>query len=360
MKTRAGHLSYCTNIHPGESWAETFTALKDHLPAIKRRICPDSPFGIGLRLSAQAAAEIDLRAFRAFLDAEDLYVFTINGFPYGAFHRTRVKTEVYRPDWTSRERLTYTLRLAEILAALLPEGQMGSISTVPGGWAADIADMEAVVPLLTEAAAALDELHRRTGKFIALALEPEPGCLLDQSTDALPLFERLHGIRGFEHLGLCLDLCHMAVAFEDPAEIFALLRAEGIPVHKMQISAGIALDTRHAEALRPFEDGVYLHQVTARTGTHMDRFADLHEAMGDAEEWRVHFHVPLWAETLAPLRSTAQITAKALGLHAAAQITGHLEVETYTWDVLAPEHRQGGLTESIVRELEWVLERLGR
>lgn len=360
MKTRAGHLSYCSNIHPGESWADTFAALRTHLPGIKRRVSPGAPFGIGLRLSAQAAEHIDLRAFRAFLDAEGLYVFTINGFPYGAFHRTKVKTEVYRPDWTSRDRLTYTLRLAEILAALLPEGETGSISTVPGGWAADIAGMEAIVPLLTEAAATLDELHRRTGKFVALALEPEPGCLLDRTADAVPLFRRLRGIRGFAHLGLCLDLCHLAVAYEDPAETFALLRAEAIPVHKLQISAGIALDPRHAEALKPFDDGVYLHQVSARTGPRIDRFADLAEcdATG-ADEWRVHFHVPLWAETLAPMRSTADVTARALTLHAADPVTGHLEVETYTWDVLAAEHRQGDLSDSIVRELEWVRERLG-
>jgi hypothetical protein len=360
MTTSAGHLSYCSNIHPGESWAETFAALRNHLPDVKRRLCPDAPFGIGLRLSAQAAEQIDLRAFRAFLDAEGLYVFTINGFPYGAFHRTRVKTEVYRPDWTRRERLSYTLRLAEILAALLPAGQTGSISTVPGGWAADVAGVDEVAPLLTEAAGALNELHRRTGRFIALALEPEPGCLLDRTADAVPLFRRLKDVRGFAHLGLCLDLCHLAVAFEDPAESFALLRAEGIPVHKMQVSAGLALDPKDAAALAPFDDGTYLHQVAARTGARIDRFTDLDECdAAGAEEWRVHFHVPLWAQSLAPMRSTADVTARALALHAADPITGHLEVETYTWDVLAPEHRQGGLTDSIVRELEWTRERLG-
>lgn len=359
-----GHLTYCTNIHPGERWADHFAALSRHLPAIKRMVSPGAPFGVGLRLSAAAAADLaepaTLAAFKAFLAAHDLYVFTVNGFPYGAFHGTRVKTAVYRPDWCRPERLAYTRLLAYLLADLLPEGVSGSISTVPGGWAGDDVDMNSVIANLRAADAHLAVLHERTGRRVTLALEPEPGCLLDATADAVPLFRRLDGAR---HLGLCLDLCHLAVGFEDPAEALALLEAEAIPVHKLQLSAGLSLAPGQADALAPFDDGVYLHQVTTRTGAGLRRYADLADAIAcadarAAEEWRVHFHVPLWSERLDRMASTAGITGRMLELHAARPVCDHLEVETYTWDVLPRAHRGRDLDSDIARELEWVLERL--
>ncbi len=360
-----GHLTYCTNIHPGERWAEHFAAIARSLPAVKRRVAPDAPFGVGLRLSADAAADLAepaaMAAFKEFLAAEGLYVFTLNGFPYGAFHGTRVKDAVYRPDWSTPERLAYTTLLADLLAELLPDGMTGSISTVPCGWAGHGRLGDAMIANLRAADHHLDTLFRRTGRRIALALEPEPGCLLDATADAVPLFRRLGGPR---HLGLCLDLCHLAVGFEEPAEALALLRAAGIPVHKLQLSAGLRLSPRDAEALAPFDDGVYLHQVAARTGAGLRRYSDLADALAcadgrTAEEWRVHFHVPLWSERLGRMASTAGVTARMLELHAARPVCGHLEVETYTWDVLPREHRGRDLNDDIARELLWVLERLG-
>src|SRR5438132_878800 len=103
MLVGGAHLTYCTNIHPGESWSEVRANLERHVVRVKERIAPRERFGIGLRLSAQAARELAspplMMAFRRWLDAHDLYVFTINAFPYGAFHGTRVKEDVYRPDW---------------------------------------------------------------------------------------------------------------------------------------------------------------------------------------------------------------------------------------------------------------------
>ncbi|MGE5506148.1 MAG: metabolite traffic protein EboE [Actinomycetota bacterium] len=365
-----GHLTYCTNIHPGESWADCFAALARHLPAIKRQVSPRAAFGVGLRLSAAAAATLsqagELERFRAFLAAEDLYVFTINGFPYGAFHRTRVKEAVYRPDWRQPERRDYTARLAEILAALLPDGIDGSISTVPGAWAADLAgeaDVAAIVAMLQDAARRLAELEARTGRRVTIALEPEPGCQLATTDDVLALFRRIPAAAR-RHIGVCLDLCHLAVEFEDPVAAVAQLQAEEIPIFKVQISAGLALPPAQAQSLRPFDDGVYLHQVAARGAGGILRFADLADAWasaeaGAADEWRVHFHVPLWAERLERLSSTAGLAARLLAAHAARPVCEHLEVETYTWDVLAPEHRTCGVEAAIVKELLWVRDRLG-
>ena len=128
-----------------------------------------------------------LDEFAAFLRDENLYVFTINGFPYGQFHDTAVKRNVYAPDWRTLERLEYTCLLADILAALLPQGVTGSISTVPGSyaeWIATASDVDAMAATLAHATGHLADLHRRTGREICLALEPEPDCYLETAHDA--------------------------------------------------------------------------------------------------------------------------------------------------------------------------------
>lgn len=395
------HLTYCTNVHRGESWAETFAALREHLPAVKRRVSPAAPMGIGLRLSAAAAEGLgtaaELDALRGFLDREGLYVFTVNGFPYGRFHGTRIKERVYAPDWREPERLSYTDRLAELLAALLPRdepGLAGSISTVPGAFS-DAASRpgarEAIAGALVVHAARLAALEDRTGRRIALALEPEPMCLLETTAEAVGFFEdhlfaaaaaaRFAALSGRpraeaegllrRHLGLCLDVCHAAVEFEEPAESLALLRRAGISVAKLQLSSALAvarMDAGAAEALRRFDDGVYLHQVVERRpGGGLARFLDLPDALAawhannnDAvREWRVHCHVPVFHEAPLGLFGTTQpVLLDMLARQRAEGVSPHLEVETYTWDVLPPEMRAGGLDAAIARELGWVRERL--
>ena len=127
------HLAYCTNIHRGETWAETFAALQTYALAVRERVCPHAPYGLGLRLSHVAARELSepgtLTAFQRWLAAQSCYVFTINGFPYGQFHGGRVKEQVYQPDWTTPERLAYTNLLFDLLARLVPDGVAGRVST---------------------------------------------------------------------------------------------------------------------------------------------------------------------------------------------------------------------------------------
>ena len=134
------HLTYCLNVHPGETWAENFAAVREKALRVKALVGRPGPFGLGLRLGGIAARTLSAPAaiaeFRAFCDASELYVFTVNGFPYGRFHGTSVKENVYRPDWRQPERLAYTNQLTDILAALLPEGVRGSISTLPGSYKA--------------------------------------------------------------------------------------------------------------------------------------------------------------------------------------------------------------------------------
>ena len=386
------HLTYCTNIHPGETWDEVFANVSTHVLAVKARVAPDRPFGVGLRLSAAAARRLAepevLQAFREFLRAHDLYVFTINGFPYGAFHGTAVKEKVYRPDWLEEERVAYSDQLAELLAALVPAEMEGSVSTVPGCFVERAGGDagERMAAHLRRHALSLWRLRERTGRTIGLALEPEPHCVLETSADAVAFFERhllsrasiadFAGQSGLaagaaeevlrRHLGVCLDACHAAVEFEEPAEALRALAGAGLRLLKVQVSAGLVVrpDLDSLVALARFADGVYLHQVVARKGHDLLRYVDLPQALAQArpgeagDEWRVHFHVPLFLERLGPFQNTQAFLNQLLPQLARTAPTAHLEVETYTWDVLPEEYRRLPVDDAIARELAWTLARL--
>lgn len=392
------HLTYCTNIHPGESWEQVFENVRTHVLAVKARVAPERPFGVGLRLSARAAQALrqpeQLAAFRHFLALHQLYVFTINGFPYGPFHAEPVKANVYRPDWREAERGRYTSDLAHLLAELLPEGGSGSISTVPGGFKADVAGPEHVASIarkLLEQALALHQLWLETGRVVTLALEPEPCCLLETTAETITFFEeelcsaralaqlaaRAQVSRGEaerivrRHLGVCLDTCHAAIEFESADDTLDRLGAAGIAIHKIQLSTGLRLppSADGLRALSVYDEPVYLHQVVAQArGGQLLRYTDLPQALADrearaAEEWRVHFHVPLYRAELGHFGNTQAFLSRVLERQRLAALAGQplsrqLEVETYTWDVLPADQRAGGVVASISRELDWVQARL--
>jgi sugar phosphate isomerase/epimerase len=386
------HLTYCTNIHRGETWAETSAALERHLPEVKRLCCPDRPMGVGLRLSCVAAEALGdaatLDRFCDFLRRNGLYVFTINGFPYGPFHGTRVKEDVYQPDWRFKERLAYSNRLADVLVALLPDepGLDGSVSTVPATFrpiGQTSGAIEAIVENLLQHAGHLARIRERTGRTITLALEPEPMCYLETIEEAASFFETKifapAPVRRFgeisrldspaaegalrRHLGLCYDVCHAAVEFEDAAQSLARLERAGVGLYKLQLSAALKVprvDARTVEKLSRFDDGVYLHQVVERRsdGT-LARYLDLGPAFAKADqargnEWRVHCHVPIFLDTLPDLATTQDFLREVLALHKKSPISRHLEVETYTFDVLPEELRRVDVATAVARELDWV------
>jgi hypothetical protein len=386
-------LTYCTNIHAGETWSEIRASLDAHVPSIRAQVCPERPFGIGLRLSGIAAAELvaqePLARFTEQLSRLGAYVFTLNAFPFGPFHGTRVKERVYEPDWSTGERASFTRDAATILAALLPEGSLGSISTVPGGFKPIGRDRTAVAALvdhLLQATAHLVILERTTGRRIALALEPEPCCFLETVGETLAFFERellfpaalarfaeLAGLGNSEseaalrrHLGVCYDVCHGAVEYEDPVTAVRQLRAAGIAVPKIQLSAALRVTEISApllSRLRDFDTGVYLHQVVARNGA-LARFVDLPDAFaafrdgGARGEWRIHCHVPVFLADLGQLASTQDALLATLRALKTEPLSPHLEVETYTWDVLPNELKTASKADDIARELAFVLEDL--
>ena len=396
MRIRDGlHLTYCTNIHAADGWDAVYANVRKYATALKARLSPAGPFGVGLRLSAREARELlqgdRLREFRAFLDGEGLYVAVINGFPYGPFHGAPVKADVYAPDWRDAARVDYTLDLVRILAALLPRDVDGGVSTAPlsyKAWMADAgpADWEAITRNVVRVAEALVRLRREAGTFIHLDIEPEPDCVLENTEESIQFFERWLLPVGapvlaasfavdsstarehlLDHVRLCFDCCHFAVEYEDPAVSLARFESAGIRIGRVQLSSALHVrfptDPGQAAAmaggLRPFADSTYLHQVVERRGNDRTHFPDLDEALRHGKttgpsQWRIHFHVPLFATSYEAFGSTQDYVRQVLGLALARRFTRHLEIETYTWDVL-PAGLKVDLGESIAREYDWVL-----
>ncbi|MER7898249.1 metabolite traffic protein EboE [Streptomyces sp. NPDC096046] len=361
------HLAYCTNVHPAETLDGVLAQLRDHCEPVRRRMGRDR-LGIGLWLARDAAHALvtdpaALRKLRAELDRRGLEVVTLNGFPYEGFGAEEVKYRVYKPDWADPERLDHTTALARVLAGLLPDDVTdGTISTLPLAWrtAYDDDRAETARTALRTLAERLDALEELTGRSIRVGLEPEPGCVVETTHDAIaPLT-----VIGHHRVGICVDTCHLATSFEDPRTALDALAAARVPVVKSQLSAALHAEHPHLpevrEALAAFAEPRFLHQTRNATAAGLRATDDLDEALAgalpDASPWRAHFHVPLHAAPVAPLTSTLPVLRSALTrlVGGPAPLTRHLEVETYTWQALPPELRPRGrtqLAEGIAAEL---------
>ena len=392
-KLNNSYLTYCTNIHAAEEWPDVIKKLKLFLPKIKKDVSIDKKFGLGLRLAASAAKDLtkeeNFYEFQDFLKETNSYVFTINGFPYGNFHGKPVKEGAYRPDWSDDLRLSYTNLLAEHLSKLLPEGIEGSISTVPGtykpwsqGHDGDQIVNKIIINILKHIAH-LIIIKRSTGKEITLSLEPEPYCFLETISETVSFFQnrlfskesldflsKLINLNAVEteknlrfHLGICYDVCHAAVEFEEPKKSIIDIQNAGIRITKLQLSSAIKIanvnkDTH--ETLKSLDEPVYMHQVVEKTGSVLKRFPDLSDAFKQIEnsfgsEWRIHFHVPIFLKKMDKFDTTQDFLKDILRIHKQNPISQHLEVETYTWDVLPNDYKNTPVNEAIARELNWVI-----
>jgi hypothetical protein len=390
------HVTYCTNIHPGQDWKSTFSSIQKHVPRIKKEVSDQQPFGLGLRLSNKASEELDgaenMYVFQQWLTENDVYIFTMNGFPYGNFHDERVKDMVHAPDWTTKERLTYTKRLFRQLALLLPKGMQGGISTSPISykyWYKTEQDtvkaFEVGAQQMLLVANYLFELEETTGKYLHLDIEPEPDGLLENSDEVLTFFSNFLipiGIPFFkkkQHLNkegaerlikkyitVCYDICHFSLAYEEPSNTFEKFKNAGIIVGKIQVSAALKIRFDGADneiiwkELSQFNEPTYLHQVTEKIGDTVKTYSDLPvilENKGAHQELRAHYHVPIFLEKYGALFSTQDHIIKTLDYLQNHPVTGHLEIETYTWDVLPSDLKQD-LSESIIREINWLKTRL--
>ncbi len=394
MKTPFGYLTYCSNIHAGETWEAHFAELQQNLPQIKAHLSPYKPMALGLRLANQASIDLlepkNLADFQKWLAENQLFVFTMNGFPYGGFHNTVVKDQVHAPDWTTPERLEYTIRMFQILAKILPENLLeGGISTSPLSykywWKTDSELLEATQKATLNMLLVVNELIKieaETGKILHLDIEPEPDGILDNGHDFINWFQNIllpMGIKFFaekgieaiaaeqkikKHIQLCYDVCHFGVSFIEPQPFINQLNKLEIKVGKIQISSALKIDfsenpSEKLKAISAYNEPTYLHQVVAqKPDGSFDNYSDLGPAIQNFEkinynEWRVHYHVPIFTNNYGLLQSTQNEIVKVLEIQKNKPFTQHLEVETYTWSVL-PTEFQIPLNDSICREINWV------
>jgi hypothetical protein len=386
-----GHLSYSTLVHPADNWPDLWDSVTRYLPAVKKRVSPDQPFGISLRLanksaSALAAAPEERKKLKDFFDGNDMYLYTANAFPYGSFKGERVKEQVYEPDWRTDDRADYTIRVAEILAEIAPAGINPSIQTPPLGFKPRVTGPEVVAAYddqVLRVVAALVDIERRTGRRVSLAIEPEPACFLELTTETIdyftnhlyapPAIKSLAKRTGLSEadaeavlrrqLGTVYDVCHQAVEFEDAPESMAALAAAGIPILKFQIASALRIPEvtpETAAALKAFDDPVYFHQTVEKRNGTITHFLDIPDALAaydgqrDGREWRTHFHVPVFLDGVGVFKTTRPDIEAAIRFHKAKPVSDHVEIETYTWDVLPDRFKTGDIVDYVVRELDWV------
>jgi sugar phosphate isomerase/epimerase len=376
------HVCYGTNVHPAEDLAGVIGQIATYGEPVREALGA-SRLGLGLWLAREVATQLAtepaaLERLRGELGRRGLEVVTLNGFPYRGFHDPVVKRTVYQPDWSQPARASYTADLAGILAQLLPDdAAAGSVSTLPLAW------REPWPPDRAEAARQqiswlgdeLARLRKAAGRPVRVAFEPEPGCVVETTGQAA---DQLAGLDP-DRFGVCLDTCHLAVAFEQPAAALDRLRRASLRVVKLQASCALQVDDPGSAAARAalarFDEPRFLHQTReapAATGPDLngaqpDGADDLGVALAGGlpgfRPWRVHFHVPLHAAAEPPLRATRDVLTGTLAGLFGGQTAGtsHVEVETYTWQVLPAGQRPdgpAGLVAGIAAELRWLREQL--
>jgi hypothetical protein len=386
-----GHLTYSTLVHPGDTWEDMWTSLTTYVPKVKARVCPNDPFGVSLRLSASSANTLvnsrsERDKLKKFLADNDMYLYTVNAFPYGPFKNQVVKEQVYEPDWRSEERTQYTTNVADVLADVVPATISPSIQSAPLGFKPRVTGSDVVASFtqhVLRVAAHLVGLEARTGRTVTLALEPEPYCFLETTDETIDYFTnhlysgtaaqtlaKLAGIPISEahialrrHVGVVFDICHQAVEYENITESLQKLVNAGIPIFKLQEAAAMRIPNvtqKIVDALTRYAKTIYLTQTVEKKDGKLTRFLNLEDAFKawqsnpGPREWRTHFHVPVFLDDLGEFGTTRFAIEEALKFHKANPLSRQLEIETYTWDVLPERLKTGDIVDYVCRELEWV------
>jgi sugar phosphate isomerase/epimerase len=386
-----GHLTYSTLVHPGDTWEEMWTSLTTYAPKVKARVAPREPFGVSLRLSARSAeilvqSRAEREKLKKFLGDNDMYLYTVNAFPYGPFKNQIVKEQVYEPDWRSEERTRYTMNVADVLADVVPAGISPSIQSAPLGFKPRVTGPDVVASFtqhVLRVVAHLVALEARTGRTVTLALEPEPCCFLETTDETVAYFRdhlysgagatalaKLAGIPISEahlalrrHVGVVFDICHQAVEYENIAESLQKLVDAGIPIFKLQEAAAMRVPNvtqQVVDTMARYAKTIYLTQTVEKKDGKLTRFLNLEDALEawrsspEPREWRTHFHVPVFLDDLGDVGTTRFAIEDALRFHKANPLSRQLEIETYTWDVLPAHLKTGDIVDYVSREIEWV------
>jgi len=386
-----GHLTYSTLVHPADNWEQLWASLNTYLPKVKSRIAGNKSFGVCFRLAADTAHTLansapDREKLKKFLGDNDMYVYTANAFVYGHFKGATVKEQVYEPDWRSEERTQYTINVANILADICPAGVAPSIQSSPLGFKGRVTGpdvIESYTNNVLRVVAHLVALEDKTGRTVRLALEPEPFCFLETTDETiayfrdhlysgaaveklaklahLPIAEANEALR--RHLGIVYDICHQAVEYENISESLQKLVDAGVPIFKLQEAAALYVPevTQSAvDTLKRYAKTIYLTQTLEKRNGKLTRYLNVDDAIAAFEkepgprEWRTHIHVPVFLDDLGQFRTTRFAIEDALKFHKQKPLSRHLEVETYTWDMLPDNLKTGDIVDYVCRELEWV------
>ena len=386
-----GHLTYSTLVHPGDDWAQMWDSLITYVPKVKERWAKNHRFGVSLRLSAASASTLaksqaERDKLKKFLNDNNMYLYTVNAFPYGPFKGTIVKEQVYEPDWRSEERTTYTKNVADVLADVSPDDVSPSIQSAPLGFKPRVTGPD-VVDSFTDhvirVCAHLVDVEARTGRVVTLALEPEPYCFLETTDETVEYFTKhIYSGKSAEklaklarmpiseahvalrrHVGIVFDICHQAVEFEDIGACLQKLVDAGIPIFKLQEAAALhvpEVTQKIVDVLKNYSKTIYLTQTVEKKDGKLTRFLNLEDAFAawkanpGPREWRTHFHVPVFLDSLGDFGTTRFAIEDALRFHKANPLSRQLEIETYTWDVLPDHLKTGDIVDYVTREIEWV------
>jgi hypothetical protein len=386
-----GHLSYSTLVHPADDWEQIWASLNTYVPKVKERFARNERFGVSLRLSAKSAETLaknraEREKLKKFLGDNNMYLYTVNAFPYGAFKGTVVKEQVYEPDWRSEERTQYTINVADVLADVAPREVLPSIQTAPLGFKPRVTGPDVVASYtdhVLRVTAHLVALEARTGVTVTLGLEPEPYCFLETTDETVEYFtkqlytgasaEKLAKLAGLpiaeaiaalrRHVGIVYDICHLAVEYEDITQSLQKLVDAGVPIVKLQEAAALHIPEvtqQVVDTLKRYSKTIYLTQTIEKRDGKLTKYLNLEDAFAAWEkspgprEWRTHIHVPVFLEDLGQFRTTRFAIADALKFHKQKPLSRQLEIETYTWDMLPENLKTGDIVEYVCRELEWV------
>jgi hypothetical protein len=387
-----GHLTYSTLVHQTDNWDQLWKSVNTYLPAVKARVAPNQKFGVCLRTSAPSAEMLsqdpskraDLKTF--FAD-NDLYLYTANAFVYGVFKKQVIKEDVYEPDWQTPERREYTKQVANLLAELAPEGVNPSIQSAPLGFKPKVTGDHVVAEYtnnVIDVVAHLIELKKKTGNMVTLGLEPEPRCYLETTDETIAYFKnylfsgptakalaKKTGLNEAdanramrEYTGVVFDIGHQSVGYEDIPVSLQKLVDNGVQIVKLQEAASMHIPDvtpKTVDALQSFAKTIYLSQTCQKKDGKYTWFLNLEDAFEAFQkdpgprEWRTHFHVPVFLNDLGGAFGTTRFALEqALAFHKKTPLSTHLEIETYTWDVLPDHLKTGDIVEYVTRELDWV------
>jgi sugar phosphate isomerase/epimerase len=387
-----GHLTYSTLVHPADDWEQLWNSLNTYLPKVKERFAPNQSFGVCIRLSAKTAETLanspsERDRLKKFLGDNDMYIYTANAFVYGHFKGDKVKEQVYEPDWRGEERTQYTINVANVLADASPRGIAPSIQSAPLGFKPRVTGDDVVdsyTDHVLRVVAHLIELESRTGRTVQLALEPEPFCFLETTDEAIkyfngqlysgpaveklaklarvPIAEAIDALR--RHVGIVYDICHQAVEYEDISASLQKLVDAGVPIFKLQEAAALHMPEVTqpvVDTLKRYAKTIYLTQTMEKKDGKINRYLNVDDAIaafekdpGGSREWRTHIHVPVFLDDLGQFRTTRFAIEDALRFHKQKPLSHHLEVETYTWDMLPDNLKSNDIVDYIYRELDWV------